>query len=1141
MTQTLPRADGVGSDFLVNTTVSGRQQNPAVAALPSGNFVVVWSESDGGNPSSFDQDVRAQIVGRDGHKIGPEILVNTVAAGSQQSAVVSGLSGGGFVVTWMSAGFPLSVHAQAFDSAGNKVGGEINESDGFNTQGWPEVAGLTDGGFALTWRERTASAQDPNGDFPVKVQLFNADGSARGAAATVNSGNTGLGGSLSFNDEASIAGLPNGGFVIAWTDKSGAFAGDTSGKAILAQRFDATGAKTGGPLLVNTTAGGDQVNAHVVALSGGGFAITWNDDQQFVGRAQIFDSSGNKAGTEITSYYNLTAASTPDNQVLLAWNTFGNTSLRAYDASGNAVGFESAPFPAEVVGHLAVNGDDQILMTWNKTFAEDANRSDVYAQLAVLGQHGTSGADAIVGTAHADVVYGEAGNDNIVGGAGNDTLSGGDGDDNLRGGAGVDSFDGGADDGMENLDTGFADKVSFYDAAATQNVTADLRTGVISNDGFGNVETMTGIESLGAGTQFIDTFNGNDSRNFLWGSKFDNLFGFGGDDILYADSAPSTIDGGTGIDELRLSSDGGWLTWDSNGDGLADVVGAMTYGWEVDLQATVFWDGYPGSSGGRIYAVENVTGSALDDWLYGDGLANVLKGEGDDDWLYGRGGNDRLEGGDGNDLLSGGAGDDQVFGGAGGDAMYDGAGIDSFDGGDNPEGFNNVSGYADAIVFGDRANTQGAVADLRTGIISNDGFGNAETMTGVESLTAYGPYADVLYGNDAVNFLVGATGDSLFGFGGDDILYLDAAGSVDGGTGQDRLDLYADGGFYIPDKTGDGLAEVAAAMTSGWTVNLAAGTLVDGYGNAGTVTGVEEVNGSRFADTLIGGSGDDRLDGREGNDVLNLGLGGNDSVSGGEGNDYFFFADTLTAADTVDGGAGSDTLALLGTYNLTLGANTLSGIETLSLLSGTAAGGLSHVTYSITTVDSNVALGAQLTVYAGGLLSDETLLFDGHAETDSKLSVFGGAGNDLIAGGPAADAFVGGAGDDQLYGLGGNDWLEGGLGADLLRGGFGSDLFVYKSAAESTAAASDHIVDFEDQVDLINLQAVDANASLAGDQAFSFIGQNAFSHTAGELRIEGSGSSWFVQGDTNGDGIADLVIQVDTFRGYALQATNFVL
>jgi len=243
----------------------------------------------------------------------------------------------------------------------------------------------------------------------------------------------------------------------------------------------------------------------------------------------------------------------------------------------------------------------------------------------------------------------------------------------------------------------------------------------------------------------------------------------------------------------------------------------------------------------------------------------------------------------------------------------------------------------------------------------------------------------------------------------------------------------------------------------------------------------------------------------------------------------------------VVGGAGVDTVGLLGNYNLTLGANTLSGVETFNLLSGTAAGGTEHVTYAITTVDANVPAGGRLTVYAGGLLADETLFFNGYAETDGALSVYGGAGNDTFAGGPANDAFVGGAGDDTMYGLGGSDWLEGGLGADTMRGGPGNDLFVYQSAAESTAAKTDRIVDFEYVSDHISLTNVDANADLAGDQAFTFIGSNAFSHTAGELRAYQSGASWFVEGDVNGDGTADLVIQIDTAAGHAVIGSDFLL
>jgi hypothetical protein len=51
----------------------------------------------------------------------------------------------------------------------------------------------------------------------------------------------------------------------------------------------------------------------------------------------------------------------------------------------------------------------------------------------------------------------------------------------------------------------------------------------------------------------------------------------------------------------------------------------------------------------------------------------------------------------------------------------------------------------------------------------------------------------------------------------------------------------------------------------------------------------------------------------------------------------------------------------------------------------------------------------------------------------------------------------------------------------------------------------------------------------AQDTRFGALGSiynYTFSNTAGELRAFQSGSNWFVEGDTNGDGVADLVILV---------------
>src|SRR5688500_8900472 len=234
-----------------------------------------------------------------------------------------------------------------------------------------------------------------------------------------------------------------------------------------------------------------------------------------------------------------------------------------------------------------------------------------------------------------------------------------------------------------------------------------------------------------------------------------------------------------------------------------------------------------------------------------------------------------------------------------------------------------------------------------------------------------------------------------------------------------------------------------------------------------------------------------------------------------------FYGATLDGSDSVNGGAGADTPALQGDYSLSLGANHLTGIERLVLCSGSQGGG-PHVDYMLATADAAVAAGTTLIVQGKNLLSDEQLVFNGTAETDGHFIVVSGAGNDIIAGGQEADSITGGAGDDQLFGRGGDDYLFGGLGADLLRGGEGHDRFYYARTADSTSAGKDQILGFQ-TIDRIDLSAIDANGSAGdGDTAFAFIGSGAFTNTAGELRATESGGVWTVEGDVDGNGIADL-------------------
>src|SRR6188474_1439825 len=73
-----------------------------------------------------------------------------------------------------------------------------------------------------------------------------------------------------------VAALANGGFVVVWNDASGTL-GDNSGRGVKAQLYDASGAAVGGEFLVNTQTTGDQDDPSVTGLPDGRFVVTWTD------------------------------------------------------------------------------------------------------------------------------------------------------------------------------------------------------------------------------------------------------------------------------------------------------------------------------------------------------------------------------------------------------------------------------------------------------------------------------------------------------------------------------------------------------------------------------------------------------------------------------------------------------------------------------------------------------------------------------------------------------------------------------------------------------------------------------------------------------------------------------------------------
>ena len=151
--------------------------------------------------------------------------------------------------------------------------------------------------------------------------------------------------------------------------------------------------------------------------------------------------------------------------------------------------------------------------------------------------------------------------------------------------------------------------------------------------------------------------------------------------------------------------------------------------------------------------------------------------------------------------------------------------------------------------------------------------------------------------------------------------------------------------------------------------------------------------------------------------------------------------------------------------------------------------------------------------------------------------LWGGAGRDTLKGGGGADHLFGGGGRDTLEGGKGKDQLEGGGGADTLTGGKGADQFIFSKARQ---ADGDTITDFSaGQGDVIALADIDARSDRSGDQSFSWIGAEAFTGKAGQLRSWQEAGSTFVAGDTDGDGVADFTIGLSGLLD--LTASDFLL
>ncbi len=455
--------------------------------------------------------------------------------------------------------------------------------------------------------------------------------------------------------------------------------------------------------------------------------------------------------------------------------------------------------------------------------------------------------------------------------------------------------------------------LTLYDTGGDD--TLDLRWDAVDQrvdlrpEGISDVLGLTGNFVIARDTVIENFVAGSGNDEVTGNDAANRLEGRAGNDTLRGGAGADRIEGGDGNDRL------------DGGPGADAIDGGAGH----DL----LW--YEGSDAG--VSVSFLTGTGSGGHASGDNFENVegVIGSPHTDTLTGGAGNDWLAGKGGDDVLAGGAGSDNLVGGAGADAMDGGAGHDRV-----------LYGGSDAAVVIDLS-----ARTARGGDAAGDTLENVEEVVG-------SAYADTLTGGAGNDWLAGKGGDDVLagGAGNDNLVGGSGADAMNGGAGHDRL-------WY-------------GASDAGVAIDLSAETASGGHAEGDTFENVEGVGGSRHADTLTGGSGNDWLGGNAGDDVL----------TGGAG------------ADRLEGGAGGDTVSYAGSD---------AGVRIL-LRTGAGTGGHAQ---------GDALVGME---HLEGSPHPDTLIGNGGA---NRLS--GGAGNDRLFGDWGDDTLEGGAGSDLLNGGGGAD------------------------------------------------------------------------------------------------------------------------
>jgi hypothetical protein len=336
-----------GAEFRANTFVTGDQRNPDVASSSTGAFVVVWtSPQDGSGDGVF-----GQLFTSSGTPVGTEFPVNTFTTGTQHEPAVAADGAGNFVVVWSSLGQEgtgAEVYGQRFSAAGVRLGSEFRVNT-FTTgdQHRPDIGSDSAGNVLVVWQDGASPGSGPAGR-GVFARSYDSAGAAVGPEFQVHTHPTG------FKGAPAVAVNPAGGAVVVWHSDGQ----DGSDLGVIGRRFSVAGAPVAPEFQVNTFTAGRQGDPAVGMEYSpfGCFQVSWTSDGEDGSGAGVFGrlyAFGVQA-EDVFRFNEFTAGSqtraavapVPEVDLVVLWDS------EAQDGSGSAVygRIDNHFIPVELMG-----------------------------------------------------------------------------------------------------------------------------------------------------------------------------------------------------------------------------------------------------------------------------------------------------------------------------------------------------------------------------------------------------------------------------------------------------------------------------------------------------------------------------------------------------------------------------------------------------------------------------------------------------------------------------------------------------------------------------------------------------------------------------------------------------------------------